>query len=140
MAGIDFERCHRLIIPITWSGGRVDFTESPGGPEFLADRLAQLSQRRSNNKEWGVTEANKTLSALSTQAMNTEQVQDAIANISRVYEPPRPFEKKESMGLLLLSVDVNERRRTTFFLRPSRPDRGQLLWPVVLPQVKILPV
>ena len=78
------------------------------GNEFVKEKLNSLAQRRAE-LETGITEADEALKQLNEQSVSAETVRSALANINDVYSQLKPFERRELIGLILKSAEVNER-------------------------------
>jgi len=86
-----------------WSG-----MEAQGGGGFVKEKLNNLAKRRTE-LETGITEVDEALRQITEQSVNAETMKSALANISEIYLQLKPFERRELIGLILKSAEVNER-------------------------------
>jgi len=86
-----------------WSG-----MDAEAGSGFVKEKLNNLAQRRTE-LEKGIAESEEALQQVNEQSVNAETVKSALANISDIYLQLKPFERRELIGLILKSAEVNER-------------------------------
>ncbi len=91
-------------ILVEWSA-----LEGQAGRAFLADKLGELAQRRSD-LERGIAEVDNGLRQLEREEVTAENVRAALSEFSGVYACLMPFERKELVRLVLHRAEVSERR------------------------------
>ena len=79
------------------------------GRAFLNEKLGDLARQR-EELEQAVVETEDAVLRAQNDAVQTETVREALANMGAVYETLRPAERKELMQLVLRHVEVNERQ------------------------------
>ncbi len=86
-----------------WSG-----MEAQAGSGFVKEKLNSLAKRRAE-LEKGIKETEDALQQVNEQSVNAETVKSALTNISEIYSQLKPFERRELIGLILKSAEVNEK-------------------------------
>jgi len=86
-----------------WSG-----MDAQAGGGFVKEKLNNLAKRRTE-LETGITEVDEALRQITEQSVNAEAVKSALTNINEIYSQLKPFERRELIGLILKSAEVNER-------------------------------
>ncbi len=82
--------------------------DAQAGGGFVKEKLNNLAKRRTE-LETGITEVDEALRQITEQSVDAETVKSALTNISEIYEQLKPFERRELIGLILKSAEVNEK-------------------------------